>query len=112
MRVHTIPPVDVDSFKVHIGKHTLIAADCPQGTLEVRVEGSNQYRGLQYIVREAGKMNTLNIQEVNKQEKYLVGKYDLEIPILPRLYVNDVKINQSTVTTVTIPRPGILNLIV
>jgi Ca-activated chloride channel family protein len=62
-------------------------------------------------VRQAGKMETLNIQEINKEEKYLVGKYDLEIPILPRLNINGVKIDQSTTTTVTIPRPGILNLL-
>ncbi len=111
LRVNTIPPVEVDSFRVHLGKHTVIAADCPQGTLEVRVEGSNQYRGLQYIVRKAGRMETLNVQEINKQEKYLVGKYDLELPILPRLYVDGIKVDQSTVTTITIPRPGILNLI-
>ncbi len=111
LRVHTIPPVDVDSFSVHVGKHTIIAADCPQGTLEVRVDGSNQYRGMQYIVRKSGDMQTLNVQEINKQEKYLVGKYDLEIPVLPRIYVKGVKINQSTVTTVDVPRPGILNLI-
>ncbi|MBN1950553.1 MAG: VWA domain-containing protein [Bacteroidales bacterium] len=111
MRVHTLPPVDVDSFSVYVGKHTVIAADCPQGTLEVKVAGSNQYRGLQFIVRQAGKHRTLNIQEINKQEHYLVGKYDLEIPILPRMYVNNVKIDQSTVTTITVPRPGILNLL-
>jgi Ca-activated chloride channel family protein len=111
LTVHTIPPVVVDSFRVHVGKHTIIAADCPQGTLEVRVEGSNQYRGLQYIVRKAGDMQTLNIQEINKRENYIVGKYDLELPILPRLYVYGVKIDQSTVTTITVPRPGMLNLI-
>ncbi len=111
LRVNTIPPVELDSFRVFVGKHTVVAVDCPQGTLEVRVEGSNQYRGLQYIVRQAGNMNTLNIQEINKKENYLVGKYDLEIPILPRMYLKDVKIDQSTVTTVTIPRPGILNII-
>ncbi|MBN1599366.1 MAG: VWA domain-containing protein [Bacteroidales bacterium] len=111
MRVHTIPPVDVDSFRVYVGKHTIIAADCPQGTLEVSVEGSRQYRGLQYIVRKAGTMETLNVQEINKEEKYLVGKYDIEIPILPRLNLYNVEINQSTTTTVTIPRPGILNLL-
>ncbi len=111
MRVHTIPPVDVDSFKVYVGKHTVIAADCPQGTLNVTVEGSRQYRGLQYIVRKSGEMNTLNIQEINRNEKYLVGTYDLEIPIMPRMYLKGVKINQSTATNITIPRPGILNII-
>jgi Ca-activated chloride channel homolog len=111
LKINTLPPVEVDSFRVFLGKHTVIAADCPMGTLEVRVDGSNQYRGLQYIVRQAGNMNTLNVQEINKQENYLVGKYDLELPILPRMYVKGVKIDQSTVTTVTVPRPGILNLI-
>lgn len=111
MRVHTIPPVDVDSFKVYVGKHTVIAADCPQGTLKVSVEGGREYRGLQFIVRKSGQMNTLNIQDINREEKYLVGKYDLEIPVLPRLNISGVKINQSTTTSVTIPKPGILNII-
>lgn len=111
MRVHTIPPVDVENINLYVGKHTVIAADCPQGKLEVKVDGSSQYRGLQFIVRQDGDLNTLNIQEINKEENYLVGKYDLEIPILPRLYIDDVKISQSATTTVTIPRPGILNLL-
>ncbi len=111
LRVNTIPPVDVDSLSVYVGKHTVIAADCPQGTLEVSVEGSRQFRGLQIFVRKAGEMNTLNVQKISRQEKYIVGEYDLEIPILPRLYIDGVKINQNTTTTVTIPRPGILNII-
>ncbi|MGD2035079.1 MAG: VWA domain-containing protein [Bacteroidales bacterium] len=111
LRVHTIPPVDIDSFRVFVGKHTVIKANCPQGTLKVSVEGSRQYRGLQYIVRKKGEMETLNVQEINREEKYLVGKYDLEIPVLPRMYLNGVKINQSKTTSVTIPRPGILNII-
>jgi Ca-activated chloride channel homolog len=111
MRVHTIPPVDSDTFRVHVGKHTVIAVDAPQGTLKVVNEGGYHYRGLNYIVRKAGEMNTLNVQEVNQEEKYLVGKYDLEIPILPRLYVYGVKVDQSTTTTVKIPRPGMLTLL-
>ncbi len=111
LRVNTIPPVFVDSIKLAAGKHTIIAADCPQGTLLVKVGGESQYRGLQFIVRQNKQMQTLNMQEINAEEKYLVGKYDLEIPVLPRIYVDGVVINQSTTTTVTIPRPGILNLL-
>ena len=111
LKVNSIPPVYLDSFKVHVGKHTIIAVDCPQGTLEVKTEDNRQYRGVQFIVRKAGEMKTLNMQEFYKEEKYIVGKYDLEIPILPRMYVNDVAINQSTTTTITVPRPGILNLL-
>jgi Ca-activated chloride channel homolog len=108
--VHTLPPVEVDSFKVYTGRHTTIAAKCPQGTLLVKVEGGGQYRGLQFIVRKSGTMNTLNMQEFGQKEKYLVGLYDLEIPIIPRRYIYNVKIDQSTTTTVNIPQPGMLNL--
>ena len=38
--------------------------------------------------------------------KYLVGKYDLEIPIYPLMKVEDVEIRQSYTTTVEIPEPG------
>jgi Ca-activated chloride channel homolog len=110
LKINTIPPVEIDSFRVFPGQHTIIAADCPQGTLMVDVEEDRLYRDLQFIVRKAGNMKTLNMQEINKEEKYLVGKYDIEIPILPRLNINNIKIDQSTTTKVTIPRPGILNL--
>jgi Ca-activated chloride channel homolog len=110
MRVHTLPPVDVNNIKLTVGKHNIIAADTPQGTLHVLVDGSNQYRNLVFIVRQAGKMKTLNIQKVNEDEKYLVGKYDIEVPVLPRLYINNIDVKQSYTTTVKIPRPGILTL--
>jgi Ca-activated chloride channel family protein len=111
LRVNTIPPVFVDSINVYVGKHTVIAADAPQGKLLVKVDGGAQYRGLQFIVRQKGKMETLNYQEVNQEEAYLVGNYSLEIPVLPKIIIDDVAINQSATTKVTIPRPGILNLI-
>lgn len=111
IRINTIPPVFIYDAKVYVGKHTVLAADCPQGTLNVKVDGGAQYRGLQFIVRQHGKMETLNMQEINNNENYLVGKYDLEIPVLPRIHVKNVEVNQSTTTTIKIPRPGILNLI-
>ncbi|MBN2347691.1 MAG: VWA domain-containing protein [Bacteroidales bacterium] len=111
MRVHTIPPVDVKNIQLTVGKHTIIAADTPQGTLKLVSNGGNQYRGLEFIVRQSGKMNTLNMQEINEPENYLTGKYDLEIPVLPRIYINNVEVNQSSVTTIEIPRPGLLTLL-
>jgi Ca-activated chloride channel homolog len=108
MRVHTLPPVDVENIKLIPGKHTIIAADVPQGTLVLRVSDPIQYRGLEYIVRKAGDMNTLNMQKMYAEQKYLTGKYDIEIPILPRLYLRDVGIKQSQTTTVEIPRPGVV----
>ncbi len=36
------------------------------------------------MVRKGGDMNTLNMQKMYDEEKYLVGKYDVEIPVLPQ----------------------------
>ena len=111
LRVHTIPPVDVDNIKLTVGKHTIIGASTPQGTLVLKTKDGHQYRDLQYIVRKAGQKNTLNMQDMYKEEKYLVGEYDIEVPVLPRVYLNNVEIKQSHTTTIEIPRPGILTLI-
>lgn len=109
LRVHTIPPVDVKNIKVLVGKHTIIAADVPQGSLSV-VTKDNQYRDQLFIVKQAGKPTTLNVQKMYKEERYLVGKYDIEIPVLPRIYVKDVEIKQDHAAKIEIPRPGILTL--
>lgn len=111
MRVHTLPPVDVGNIKLLPGKHTIIAADVPQGTLVVKAADPMQYRGIEFIVRQAGTMATLNMQKMYNEEKYLVGKYDLEVPVLPRIYLRDVDIRQSHTTTIEIPRPGLVTLI-
>ncbi len=111
MRVHTLPPVDVNNIRLLPGKHTIIAADVPQGTLILKATDPIQYRGIEFIVRKAGEMKTLNIQKMYSEEKYLTGKYDIEIPVLPRIYLNNVDIKQSHTTTIEIPRPGMVTLI-
>jgi len=111
MRVHTLPPVDVDNIRLVAGKHTIIAADVPQGSLILKVNDPVQYRGVEFIVRKTGEMKTLNLQKMYAEEKYLVGKYDIEIPVLPRIYLQDVDIKQSSTTTVEIPRPGLVTLL-
>ncbi|MFH2094515.1 MAG: hypothetical protein ABIJ16_02350, partial [Bacteroidota bacterium] len=109
MIVHTIPPVQVDSFRLVPGKHTIIACDAPQGYLFLKSNGP-QYKDLNFIVRKKGVMQTLNIQKINIKEKYIIGKYDLEVLTLPRIYVEDVEVKQSYTTTVEVPQPGMVTL--
>lgn len=111
MVVHTIPAVEKKGIKLNPGKHNIIAADCPQGTLILKVMGSSEYKTLSYIVRKNNDPQTLHVQQVNEPEKYITGKYDLEVLCLPRLYVNDVEISQSKVTTIQIPQPGIASVL-
>jgi len=109
--VHTIPPVHKDSITLTPGKHTIIGIDAPQGYLYLKFEGMPEYKRLQAIVRKHDEMKTLNIQSFNNTEKYIVGKYDLEILTLPRIYLESVDISQSKTTTIEIPRPGIATFI-
>jgi len=51
-------------------------------------------------------MNTLHVQEFGKTEKYIVGKYDIEILTLPRINLYDVEIKQSTTNTIQVPASG------
>jgi Ca-activated chloride channel homolog len=106
--VHTIPPVERDSIKLNPGKHTIIAVDAPQGYLKLSIGGktTTATKDIKVIVRQAGKMETLNLQEFGETEKYLVGKYDLEALCLPRQYLYDVDISQDSTTYVAIPQPG------
>jgi Ca-activated chloride channel family protein len=105
--VHTIPPVSKDSFKVVAGKHTVIALDAPQGYLTLKLENIIQYKDIQAIVRKAGEMTTLNFQQLGKTEKYIVGKYDIEIPILPKIMLYNVDIKQNYTTNISVLQPGL-----
>ncbi|MBI5219720.1 MAG: VWA domain-containing protein [Bacteroidia bacterium] len=107
--VHTIPPVTADSITLIPGKHKVIPVDAPQGNLVIKLESYNQNKPIYTIVRKFKEMETLNLQEATKSEKYIVGRYDLEILTLPRLIIDDVDIKQSYTTTVEIPKPGVVN---
>ena len=109
--VHTMPPVRKDSVYLTPGKHNTVGIDAPQGYLNLKIDGNNEYKKLECIVRKKDDMQTLNVQEFNSTDKYLIGKYDLEILTTPRIYLDDVDVSQSKTTTVQIPQPGWVTLL-
>ena len=111
LEIHTIPPIVIDTVMVTAGKHTIIAADAPQGYLEAVTIGRTHYRDMQFIIRKHGQQETLHFQKINEKEKYLIGRYDLEIPTLPKIMLYDIEIRQSHTTSIEIPRPGIVTFI-
>ena len=106
MVVHTIPPQVKENIVLQKGKHNIIPLDAPQGYLTVQTEGVNIYKSLSFIVRKNGEMNTLNVQEVGLSDKYICGKYDLEILTLPRIKLQNVEVKQSSTNTIKIPSAG------
>lgn len=113
MVVHTIPTIIKDSIDLTPGKHNIIAVDAPQGYLNLKVTSMNlaDQASLKYIIRKNKEMQTLNIQTADKTEKYLTGKYDVEILTLPRLIISDVVISQSKTTSIQIPQLGLANIV-
>ncbi len=106
LKVQTIPPVTFDSEKLVMGRHNTIGIDAPQGYLHIRTTRGKAYDNEKILVKKAGEFQTINIHEMGNVGKYIVGNYDLEIPIYPLMVVENVEILQSYTTTVEIPAPG------
>jgi Ca-activated chloride channel homolog len=104
--VHTIPPVEKRNISLQRGTHNIIPLSAPQGFLRLELEGSNTKYFPTTVIRRSGEMNTLNVQDFGKTEKYIVGKYDLEVLTLPRVNLHDVEIRQSSVNTIRVPASG------
>ncbi|HPQ59610.1 MAG TPA: VWA domain-containing protein, partial [Flavobacteriales bacterium] len=75
---HTIPPVSREDVTVKPGTHTIITLSAGQGQLELKMgSGLPEQRPTPCIVRRQGDGTTLNVQDINTTDKYLVGRYDL-----------------------------------
>jgi len=109
--VHTIPEVEKSNITLTSGKHNIIVLDAPQGYLHFVMAGDeNDYKSLGVIIKKHDDDNILNVQYVESTEKYLTGKYDMEILTLPRIYESGVRVSQSSTTTVTIPEAGVVTI--
>jgi Ca-activated chloride channel family protein len=105
--VHTIPPVEKKNIPIQRHTHNTIEVDAPQGNLAVKHLNATRTYLLDTRVMQFDKEKTINVQKLNSTDKYIVGKYDIEILSLPRIY-RTIDINQSSTTTLEIPAPGVL----
>jgi Ca-activated chloride channel homolog len=106
LTVHTIPPVEKSNITITKGKHNVIPVDAPQGYLKLEMEGALGKYYPTTLVRRGSDLKTLNVQDFGKTEKYIVGKYDLEVLTLPRIKLSNVEIKQSSTNTIKIPASG------
>jgi Ca-activated chloride channel family protein len=105
--VHTIPPVHKDTVKLSPGRHNIVALEAPQGSLNFKTSGNSTLKYLPCIIRKKDEPGTINVQQFDQTEKYLIGAYDVEILCLPRINVQEVEITQNHTTTLETPLPGI-----
>jgi Ca-activated chloride channel homolog len=102
--VNTLPKIQKKGIKITRNTHNIIQIDAGQGFLKFTGPPSVLTR-----IMLKGNTETIHVQAVNSQDKYLIGTYDLEILTLPRTYER-VEITQSKTSTVNIKSPGTLEL--
>jgi Ca-activated chloride channel family protein len=109
---HTIPPVQKTGITLNPGIHNIIALDAPQGLLQVKRDKGfyNFNEKIRCVMRKSGDANTLNVQNMNDYEKYIVGEYDIEVLTLPRTYFNKVTIQQTLLKALTVEDAGMVTV--
>ena len=105
--VNTLPKIEKKNVSIQKYKHNVIEIDAPQGFIRLSTI-SKTFSNLNMRVMQKDKTETLNHQELNSKEKYLVGTYDVEIFTLPRTYQR-VEVTQSKITTIDVVAFGTLN---
>jgi Ca-activated chloride channel family protein len=106
--VNTLPKIEKKNIVLQRNIHNTILVDAPQGFIKVRYINAAKQYNLEARIMQKDNPATINVQKVNNTDKYLVGKYDLEILTLPRTNVQ-VEVSQSSTIHVDIPAPGIFN---
>lgn len=115
LTVHSYPPVVVKNISLTPGRHNIIAADVPQGSLQLTLTGTptaanNFANPIPCVVRRANSAEIINVQDFNSSCKYLIGEYDLEVLSLPPVDFPGTDITANEIKTITLPQPGTLTI--
>lgn len=104
--VNTLPRLEKKNISIQKYVHNTIVVDAPQGYIKVRlINAVRPFHIETRIVQKEIPDKTINVQQINTSDKYLVGKYNLEILTLPRTYAQ-VEVSQSSTALIDIPAPG------
>jgi Ca-activated chloride channel family protein len=105
LKVNTLPAVELKNISIKPHTHNIIQVSAGQGQLKVTSLKSPSGTKIETRILQNNGSPTLNVQQLNDVQRYLVGSYQLEILTLPRTY-KDIKIDQSKVTAIDIVAPG------
>lgn len=106
--VNTIPVIEKKNIELKPNIHNTIVIDGPQGYMKFRLSNGLREYDTEVRIMQSGKTNTINVQNLNETDKYIVGKYDVEILCLPRI-TKTIEITQSATYNLEIAAPGTLN---
>ncbi len=114
LTVHTTPPLTRRNVHVHAKHPDTINIPAAQGFLRFALEGTtinqNLNNKIKAVVYKANDSAVVDVLSVNETRKLLAGTYRMDILTMPIMHVDNIVIQQSITTTVSIPLPGILSL--
>ncbi len=106
MTVHSIPEKTLNNIDIKAGKHSIIETPLSRGILKLLV--GQRSEDLLCIIRESEKREILHVQSFNTEQKYLDGKYAIEILTLPRI-LKEIEIKGGQTETIAVPPAGRVN---
>lgn len=106
IEVHSIPPVLKVGVELKPGVHNVVSIDMPIGYLNLEMENKRPADAMQCVVREAYSSEILYVQDLNDNEPYIRGDFDLDFLTLPRYTKKLVYVPEEKEKTLTIPKSG------
>jgi Ca-activated chloride channel family protein len=108
IEVFTTPVVGASNIKIIPNRHNIIDVDAPRGSLQVKLINPIRSYAIPTRIYRVEDQKTLNVQQIDEVDLYIVGTYEIEIMTLPRIH-RTVEIKQSHTNIVNIPTPGQLS---
>ncbi len=109
--ISTIPPILKKDLHFKGGETKKIQIKSPTGYLTFKCNGFNAYKNLEVLIRKKGSPRTINVQDFKRKERYLTGRYDIEVLTLPRTIFENVEVKNHETKNLTISAPGILTIL-
>lgn len=109
--VNTLPPLTKAQIEIEGGSHNIINIKAPQGTLSLQQQNHKEYSGgVRAIIRLPRQAESVHVQRMGTEQKYLAGSYDVEVLTLPRVVYKNVDLAGGKIHTITLAAPGVLNI--
>ena len=106
LEIHSIPPVMKYGIRLTPGIHNVIDIQMPVGMLKLRMEDGAKAASYRSIVKESFASEALYIQDLNTDELYLRGDFDIDFLSLPRISKKLVYLQEEKEKVMKLPRPG------
>lgn len=106
IEVHSIPPVKKYQIELVAGTHNVVSIQMPIGYLSLKMENKKTADNTPCVIREAYSSEILYVQDLNDNEAYIRGDFDIDFLTLPRYTKKLVYVPEEKEKVMTIPKSG------